>query len=132
MIHPLPLTATKTPPQTMRKYITSLFDASGKSLNGKVQLAMDCAHHNCHGNDELVGYEQTTTIYVRDNGTDPVAIVDAEESDNQIDITVFWEITDEDAEDEGYACDWDTFEVYVQDQGYDLETLLATPSVESL
>lgn len=110
----------------MRKYITSLFDSSGKSLNGKVQLAMKNAEHNCHGNPELVGYEETTTVHVRDNGTDPVAIVsDDEESDNQIDITVFWEIIDDEAENEADACDWDKFQVYVHDQGYDLETLLA-------
>lgn len=107
----------------MRKYITHLFDASGKSINGKVQLEMDQAHHNCHGTPEYVGYEQGTTVYVRDNGTDPVEIVSEEDDyDNQIDITVFWEITNEDAEEED-ACDWGKFEVFVQDQGYDLETL---------
>lgn len=110
----------------MRQYITSLFDGSGKSLNGKVQLAMDQAHHNCHGTPELVGYEQTTTVYVRDNGTDPVAIVSPEDADNQIDITVFWDIIDETAEDEQDACDWDKFEVYAHNPGYDLESLLTT------
>ena len=110
----------------MRKYITDLFDKTGKSINGKVQLEMDQAHHNCHGTPEFVGYEQGTTVFIRDNGVDPVAIVSEEEDyDNQIDLTVFWEITNENAEEEEDACDWDKFEVFVQDQGYDLEALFA-------
>jgi len=110
----------------MRKYITQLFDQSGKSINGKVQLAMDQAYHNCHGTPEYVGYEQMTTVYVRDNGTDPVEIVNEEdESDNEINITVFWAITNPDAQEEEDACDWAKFDVFVTDQGYDLESLLA-------
>ena len=109
----------------MRKYITNLFDASGKSLNGKVQLDMEEAQHNCHGTPEYVGYEQSTVVYVRDNGTDPVEIVSEEDDyDNQIDITVFWEINDE-AEEEDATCDWSEFEVFASDQGFDLATLFA-------
>lgn len=105
----------------MKITITHLFDSSGLSLNGRVQLDMEEAHHNCHGTAECVGYEQRTTIYLRDNGTGPVTIVSAnDECDNQIDITGFWAIDHDDDHDD---VDWGRFEVIVPNQGYDLDAI---------
>ena len=107
----------------MKINITNLFDVTGKSLSGKVQLKMDQAHHNCAADPEQYAYEQTTPVYVRDNGTEPAEIVsEADDYDNQIDVTVAWEITNPDAEEED-ACDWGKFDVYADNQGYDLDSL---------
>jgi hypothetical protein len=112
--------------KTMNTDITKYFDAQGLSLNGKVQLEQEEAHHNCHPDPINQAYEQNTTVYVIDNGNDPVAICTKEDDyDNQIYITTSWEITHPDEEDEENTCDWSNWSAFCPQQGYDLEVLLS-------
>jgi len=109
----------------MKIDITEYFNADGKSLNGKVQLEQSEAHHNNTPDPVYQAYEQMTTIYVRDNGVDPVEIVSyLDDYDNQIDIRTSWEITNPEADEEEDTCDWEEFSVWTLEQGYDLENLL--------
>ena len=106
----------------MKTDITKYFDATGKSLNGKIQLAQNEAHHNCAANTAEYAYEQATAIEVRDNGVDPVEIV--KDGDNVIHLITVWDITNPDAENEDEACDWSDFSVFAEAQGYDLEAII--------
>ena len=109
----------------MKIDITEYFNAGGKSLNGKVQLEQAEAHHNNAPDPDYQAYEQMTTIYVRDNGVDPVEIVSyVDDYDNQIDIRTSWDITNPEADEEEDTCDWEEFSVWTLEQGYDLENLL--------
>ena len=97
----------------MKMDITEYFNAGGKSLNGKVQLEQAEAHHNNAPDPDYQAYEQMTTIYVRDNGVDPV------------EIRTSWDITNPEADEEEDTCDWTEFSVWTLEQGYDLEKLFA-------
>jgi hypothetical protein len=105
--------------------ITKYFDAQGLSLNGKVQLDQETAHHNCAPDPMSQAYEQCTTVRVTDNGNAAVEICGEDDDyDNEIHITTSWEITNPEAEEEEDMCDWANFNVACPQQGYDLETLL--------
>ena len=96
--------------------ITKYFDKDGLSLNKKVQLEMNQPFHNCAADPADHAYIQKTLLKLAYEGDD--------ESCDYTYLTVTWEITNPEAEDESEVCDWSEFTVETDTGRLDCEKLL--------
>ena len=102
--------------------LNSHFDDAGLSTNGKVQLNLDNADHNCASDSLNHAYVQSTPVKLMEDGTVAKACDYAYEI---VYFIVTWAITNPDAEEAEDACDWSEYTIRFDGDSEQLKNILS-------